>query len=203
MAEQGRIPRKDRRGAAPVVVGLVALNRRLIPTVRALQAFAEDPLVSLGINGLRTTATVANPTVADLKPVQTVCNYVTLWFRNVASLLSEGDSNGTWQRFIIVSAPNGENNEGGPSNAPANGAGTPENFLHSNPYPNTPDGGRTNECEAGNEPWLPGRTVIGNVPGNQGTRTQRTQIVRDSEGSLPSNQIPPEQVGGSASGGGR
>jgi virulence factor Mce-like protein len=188
----------------PVLRRSVQLNRRLEPTFRALQAFAEDPLTSLGVNGLRATATIARPTIADFKTTQTVCNYVTLWFRNVASLLSEGDSNGTWQRFIIVSAPTGENNEGGPSNAPANGGGTPENFLHSNPYPNTPGGGRTNECEAGNEPWLQGRVVAGNVPGNQGAETERTRIIRDSEGSLPSQQIPPEQVGGSpASGGGR
>jgi hypothetical protein len=187
----------------PTLRRSVQLNRRLVPTLRALQAFAEDPLTSLGVNGLRATATIARPTVADLKPVQTVCNYVTLWFRNVASLLSEGDANGTWQRFIIVSAPTGPNNEGGPSDAPANGGGTPSNYLHSNPYPNTPGGSRTNECEAGNEPWLPGRIVAGNVPGNQGTDTERTRIIRDSEGSLPSQQIPPEQVGGQPSGGDR
>ena len=61
---------------------------------------------------------------------------MTLWFRNVSSLLSEGDSNGTWQRFIIVATPQGPNNEGGPSSAPANGP-TEDNHLHTNPYPNT------------------------------------------------------------------
>jgi len=40
----------------------------------------------------------------------------------VASLLSEGDSVGTWQRFVIVLTPNGPNNEGVPSAAPANGS---------------------------------------------------------------------------------
>ena len=59
-----------------------------------------------------------------------------LWFRNVSSLLSEGDDNGTWQRFIIVATPQGPNNEGGPPRAPADGP-TLENHLHSNPYPNT------------------------------------------------------------------
>jgi hypothetical protein len=73
---------------------------------------------------------------------------------------------------------------------------TDANFLHTNPYPNTPGGGRTNECETGNEPWLKGRPVIGNVPGNQGLTTERTRIIRDSEGSLPSNATPPEQAGG-------
>ena len=76
-----------------------------------------------------TTATLRSldPTLAYLTPAQTECNYLTLWFRNVSSLLSVGDRNGTWQRFIIVATPQGPNNEGGPSSAPANGptAGQP------------------------------------------------------------------------------
>ena len=189
----------------------VSLNRELSPTFRSLQAFAEDPMAQLGINGLRTATSILRPITADLAPVQTVCNYLTLWFRNVASHLSEGDVQGTWQRFIIIAAPNGPNNEGGPSSGPANGpvaaprqAGVPApgggdtegNFLHSNPYPNTPGGDRTNECESGNEPWIKGRMVTGNVPGNQGLQTERTRIQRDSEGSLPSEATPPDYAGG-------
>ena len=41
-----------------------------------------------------------NPSLKSLAPVQLTCNYITLFFRNIASLSSEGDSNGTWQRFI-------------------------------------------------------------------------------------------------------
>ncbi len=81
---------------------------------------------------------------------------------------------------------------------PAPAGGEPDgNFLHSNPFPNTPDGpgGRVDECETGNEPWLMNRKVIGNVPGNQGNKTETTKITRDSEGSLPSQAIPPEQAG--------
>ena len=67
------------------------------------------------------------------------------------------------------------NNEGAPSSAPANGGGTDAgNFLHTNPYPNTAAPGQEQECEAGNEGWLPGQQVIGNVPGNQGTNTDDT-----------------------------
>ena len=32
--------------------------------------------------------------------------------------------------------------------------------------------GQTQECEAGNERYIAGRTIIGNEPGNQGLRTQ-------------------------------
>jgi hypothetical protein len=42
-----------------------------------------------------------------------------------------------------------------------------------NPYANTAAPGQTHECEAGNEPYLDGQR-IGHVPGNQGTRTERT-----------------------------
>jgi hypothetical protein len=103
--------------------------------------------------------------------VQTTCNYVTLFFRNAASVLSDGDANGTWQRFVIIPTPEGRNNEGGPSSAPADGP-SEENHLHTNPYPNTAAPGQTQECEAGNERYLTGQTVIGNQPGNQGTLTQ-------------------------------
>ena len=92
------------------------------------------------------------------------------WFRNIGSLLSEGDSHGTWQRFIIITTPTGPDSESGPSAKPANGP-TPSNHLHANPYPNTAAPGQAHECEAGNEPYLVGKTIVGNVPGNQGVVT--------------------------------
>jgi virulence factor Mce-like protein len=147
-----------------------SLSRRLERLFVTLEDFSTDPLVRLGVDRLRDTARTLRPTLAFLTPVQVTCNYVTLWFRNIASLLSEGDTNGTWQRFIIVNTPQGPNSESGPSNAPADGP-TPDNFLHTNPYPNTASPGQTRECEAGNENYLVGKQVIGNVPGNQGTKT--------------------------------
>ena len=71
--------------------------------------------MTLGIDGLTDVVRTLNPTLQYLAPAQLQCNYVTLWFRNVSSLLSEGDKNGTWQRFIIIATPQGPNNEGGPS----------------------------------------------------------------------------------------
>jgi hypothetical protein len=124
--------------------------------------------------GLRATTGALRslePTLTYLAPTQTVCNYATLWFRNVASLLSEGDRNGTWQRFIIIATPQGPNSEGGPANAPADGP-TEDNHLHTNPYPNTAAPGQPRECEAGNEPYLSGQTVIGNVRGRQQATTE-------------------------------
>jgi len=145
-----------------------AFNARLIPFFQTVQSFATDPLVSLGVQDLTSTAQTLGPTLAFLTPAQTVCNYVSLFFRNISSLLSVGDNHGTTQRFIIIAMPAGPNNEGAPSSAPANGPER-DNFLHINPYPFTASPGQPRECEAGNEPYIVGKQVIGNPPGNQGT----------------------------------
>ena len=146
----------------PTLRRSVALNRRLETLLRELQTFAEDPRTELGVDALTDVVRTLNPTLQHLAPVQLQCNYVTLWFRNVSSLLSEGDKNGTWQRFIIIATPQGPNNEGGPASAPADGP-TVDNHLHTNPYPNTASPGQPKECEAGNEPYARGKTVIGNI----------------------------------------
>ncbi len=170
------------RTAAPVLSDALAtgirvlpktppLNRRLESLLEELQTFVNDPLVPRGIQSTNELVESLAPTLDYLAPTQTVCNYVTLWFRNISSLLSEGDRNGTWQRFIIVTTPQGPNNEGGPSSGPANGP-TADNHVHINPYPNTAAPGQPRECEAGNEPYLRGRTVTSNVPGTQQARTE-------------------------------
>jgi virulence factor Mce-like protein len=171
----------------PALRESVKLNTRLKPVFASLERFADDPLVKLGVNDLTQTARIANPLLASITPTQTVCNYWTLLFRNAASLLSEGDTNGTGQRFMIVATPQGPNNEGSPSSAPANGGGTnaagnptQDNYLHANPYPNTAGPGQTQECEAGNEPYAVGRQVIGNVAGDQGRTTQKTTTSSDT-----------------------
>jgi ABC-type transporter Mla subunit MlaD len=147
------------------------LNRELTGVFHSLDRFISDPIVPRGINRLKDTVVTLRDPLDFVTPAQTTCNYITLWFRNIASHLSEGDKNGTWQRFIIVATPQGPNNEGGPSSAPANGP-TADNHLHANVYPNTASPGQTKECEAGNEDYLVGKTLVGNVPGNQGTVTQ-------------------------------
>jgi virulence factor Mce-like protein len=173
------------RGAAPpladaLTIGTptlrrsVALNERLKPLLREVQTFSEDPMVPRGINALTGALTALKPTLAYLTPAQTKCNYIALWFRNIGSLLSEGDKNGTWQRFIIVPAPNGPNSEGTASAKPADGPGQ-DNHLHSNPYPNTMAPGQPKECEAANENYIAGKTVIGNVPGTQSATTESTR----------------------------
>jgi hypothetical protein len=149
------------------------LNRRLASLLEELQRFSEDPMVPRGLKATTQALNELNPTLAYLTPAQTQCNYITLFFRNIASHLSEGDRNGTWQRFIIVPTPQGPNNEGSPSSGPADGP-TEANHLHANPYPNSASPGQPKECEAGNERYIAGQTVIGNVPGTQSATTEKT-----------------------------
>jgi virulence factor Mce-like protein len=146
------------------------LNRELPPTAESLRAFNDDPAVRTGLARLTQTTDILGPAARFITPAQTVCNYATLLVRNVASMHSTGSGPGTWQRFIIFTPPPGPNSEGSPSSAPADGPDV-RNFLHINPYPNTAAPGQPRECEAGNEPYIAGQQMIGNVPGNQGTVT--------------------------------
>lgn len=154
--------------------GAPAFNRRLVPLAQALYDFNNDARVRSGIDRLTETMNVLDPSLRFITPAQSVCNYGTLLFRNLASSTSQGDAVGRWQRFIAFApATGGEEagNEGVPSSEPADGPNR-ENYLHANPYPNTAAPGQTFECEAGNEPYVAGQQVIGNVPGNQGTSTE-------------------------------
>jgi ABC-type transporter Mla subunit MlaD len=164
----------------------VSLNQNLTGFLRSLQRLAQDPLVPVALRDLTETVRALDPTLQQLTPAQTVCNYVGLFFRNASFLLSEGDSNGTWLRFVPIITPQGPNNETGPSSAPASGGGpnpinSSRNFLHYNPYPGAAGPGQLRECEAANERYAPSRTVIGNLPGGQGTTTQEQEVERQRE----------------------
>ena len=159
---------------ARVLPGAPELNRQLPPTARSLYRFSQDAGVQAGISRLTQSFDILSPTLRFVTPAQSVCNYATLLARNASSLLSLGDGIGTTQRFLVMSAAAGPNSENSPSSGPANGGpgSSAANFLHSNPYPNTAAPGQPRECEAGNEPYIAGQQVIGNVPGNQGTTTE-------------------------------
>jgi virulence factor Mce-like protein len=166
-----------------------ALSSEFAEAAQAFAAFAKNPIVTGGIEDLTHTLGLGNPLLAGLAPAQTNCNYVTLTFRNLASLLSESVGVGTLARAAPVLQPKGLNNEGLPSAAPANGPSVDhtsttggiapkpidDNHLHVNPYPNVGGPGQPLECEAGNEPYKEGQAVIGNVPGNVGTKHEATK----------------------------
>jgi virulence factor Mce-like protein len=171
------------------------LNGRLVTTLDSIESFARNPATLPGLVLLTETAQLIEPTVAYIKPEQTTCNYLALFFRNLESSLSESDQVGTMLDAEPLSLPglslNGitllPNSEAGPASAPANGPSesslqglTPEqrnlvqdSYLHSNPYPST---GQHGVCQAGNERYLTGRQVIGSAPVIQ-NKTEQTKRV--------------------------
>jgi ABC-type transporter Mla subunit MlaD len=152
-----------------------ALNKELASSAKALQTFASNPIVSTGLEDLTQTLQYGNPLLAGLAPLQTYCNYITLAFRNVASLQSESvGSVGTLARAGVVLSPNGPNNEGFPSSAAANGpsvdhpfgstAVIENNHVHATPYPQVGAPGQAKLCESGNESYLLGKATVGPLP---------------------------------------
>jgi phospholipid/cholesterol/gamma-HCH transport system substrate-binding protein len=158
--------------------GTVALDQRLVSLSRHLQSYGEKPAVQQGLDRLTLTAASLRKPLEFLTPVQSSCNYVTLFLRNLASLLSESTSSGTALRFSLVAIDDVLGGESVPSSHPYT---TPVTVptdehgpLHVNPYPNTDSPGQTAECEAGNETYSGAAADIGNEPGNQGLKTDAT-----------------------------
>jgi virulence factor Mce-like protein len=160
-----------------------ALNTELAESSEALKSFAENPVSELGLEDFTQTLEVGNPLLAGIAPEQSVCNYLTLAFRNVANLESENIGVGTLARAGLVLAPNGPNNEGYPASAPANGPSpeleaishkplpdTGKNHLHANPYPNVAGPGQPQLCEAGNEKYASGATLVGHAASSASNR---------------------------------
>lgn len=177
-----------------------ALNAQLASSLQALELFSKNPLVLLGFEELTRTAELGTPLFAGLAPAQTNCNYITLAFRNLANLLSESIGNGTVARVVPLLSPSGENNEGLPASAPANGPSDDENVttktkiednhLHYNPYPYVGGPGQPLECEAGNMQYVVGKTVIGNTSTTLGTTHEETKRSENLYGEkYPASQL--------------
>ncbi|MEX1219354.1 MAG: MlaD family protein [Solirubrobacterales bacterium] len=169
LAKAAPVINESRRLGIPVLRSTPQLYNQLAPTSRSLRQFGESAQVNAGLDSLIETNQILEPLFSFLGPAQNVCNYLALLLRNVAEVSSAGNSAGKWVRAISVLPPVGENAEGGPAAAPANGgAASPGypvnigNFLHSNPYPYTASPGQPRICAAGNEIYTEGVQVIGN-----------------------------------------
>ena len=101
---------------APTLPKTIQTNEDLADVFEALADFSDDPLVRQGIDQLTRVSSRSSRRSSSSRRLRTVCNYATLWFRNAASLLSEGDSNGNWQRFMVISAPTNDDLTLGPNN---------------------------------------------------------------------------------------
>jgi virulence factor Mce-like protein len=170
LAETSPVIAEALHAGVPALNTSPQLNRELQPTAEALVDFQNAPGVFKGLDLLIGTNQLLKPSLRFITPAQTTCNYITLTFRNL--VLSTSGTNGAahWLNFISFVPPEGPNNEGSPASGPANG---PEraNHVHYNPYPNTAAPGQQNGCEAGNEKYAVGKTVIGNAPEVYGTTT--------------------------------
>lgn len=171
LAETSPVIAESLHAGIPVLNASPVLNNQLQPTAEALVDFQEAPGVFNGLALLTDTNRLLKPSLTYITPSQTVCTYITLTFRNLVLSTSRGNSNTRWLNFISFAPPSGVNAESGPSSAPAQG---PEraNYLHYNPYPKTAAPGQGKVCEAGNEAYVAGRTVIGNSPDLLGTTSE-------------------------------
>ena len=158
--------------------GTTALNEATVKLSKALESYGANPVVQQGLDRLTLTSSSLLSPLQFLTPVQTSCNYVTLFLRNVASALSENVGNGTVLRVVIIAIDDVAGGEAVPSSTPflstVPGGGINHGPLHVNPYPYTDSPGQPAECAAGNEPYSASRPMIGNPPGPLGLNTEKT-----------------------------
>jgi virulence factor Mce-like protein len=172
LAETSPVIAESLHAGIPVLKASPVLNNQLQPTAEALIDFQEAPGVFNGLDLLTDTNRILKPALAYITPSQTVCNYWSLTFNEIASAGREGNSNGHWLQFISFAPPEGPNSESTFASTPANDPANRKNHLHYNPYPKTAAPGQGNVCEAGNEKYTPDKTVIGNAPELWGTTTR-------------------------------
>jgi virulence factor Mce-like protein len=146
------------RTGIPVLRRASKLSDRLRAALREVYLLASDPLARSTLRRLRVALDSLLPTLRFVAPVQTQCNYLGVYLRNIASTVSEGDASGNWLRTLVIVNPGQMQYR--PQPAPD---------LHANPYPYT---GQNGICEAGNEPYRKGAQVIGHAPGTSAHYTE-------------------------------
>lgn len=172
LAETSPVIADSLHAGIPVLNASPVLNNQLQPTAEALLDFQEAPGVFNGLELLTDTNRLLKPSLRYIAPSQTVCNYWSLAFKNISSAASLGNSNGHWLEFISYGPPEGPNSLSTFASAPANDPEDRENHVHFNPYPQTAAPGQGDVCEAGNERFATGKTVIGHAPELLGTDTR-------------------------------
>jgi ABC-type transporter Mla subunit MlaD len=159
--------------------GSNSLNAELTSLAQHLASYANNTTVQAGLDRLTLTASSLRSPLQFLTPAQTTCNYITLFLRNTASLLSDPVATGTRLRFNTVAIDDVPGGEAVPSQkvstTPDASTSDLHGPLHVDPYPNTAAPGEPFECSAGNEPYSGLAASIGNPPRNVGTKTEITK----------------------------
>jgi virulence factor Mce-like protein len=152
------LPRASRELAGAVTEGTPVLGHtppfadRLGTAMRVLGRVAKDPAAAGSLRQLIDTVRSLRVTLQTLEPAQVHCNVGGRWAANFGGAFEDANSLGHFLNGQLVADP---------LQATPSSADTPD--LHVNPTPNED----ATECEAGNEPYLPGRQ-LGNPPGKQG-----------------------------------
>jgi phospholipid/cholesterol/gamma-HCH transport system substrate-binding protein len=163
----------------------IPFDRRLVSFSNTLGRVSNKPAVLEGVNSLSYTTKQLQQPLAFLTPVQSTCNYVTLFLRNIADAMTEHVGNAGFLDVLPLtirdspgpnlnyeSQPSSKPYTGGASFTPGIGSVGP---LHSDPYPNTASPGEVRECSAGNEPYQSSKgALVGNPTTNVGIGTQKT-----------------------------
>ena len=163
----------------------IPFDRRLVSFSQTLGRVSNKPAVLEGVNSLSYTTKQLQQPLAFLTPVQSTCNYVTLFLRNIADAMTEHVGNAGFIDVLPLtirdspgpnlnyeSQPSSKPYTGGASFTPGIGSVGP---LHSDPYPNTASPGEVRECSAGNEPYQSSKgALVGNPTTNVGVGTEKT-----------------------------
>lgn len=167
------------RAGVRALPGTSRFDRQTIALAKSLDEFGHDSTARAGLSRFALTASSLKRPLQFLAPVQSTCNYMTLFLRNLSSSLSDNIGTGTVLRFVLVAIDNDiVGGEAAPSSTPYTSTslvgGNKHGPLHYNPYPNTASPGEPVECSAGKEPYSPSAAVIGNPAKNLGTATEKT-----------------------------
>jgi virulence factor Mce-like protein len=145
--------------ATPVLRRARILGPRFESAIASVARAIARPTTATVADRLRRGAGDLLPVLQEARDVQAICNYVTLFARNVQSTLSDGDRYGNWFRAQASVDPTHVFR--GPS---------PSVTLHDNPYPDASRGG----CTIGNEHYRPGgRDFTAGGAGTQRNPTTR------------------------------
>ena len=167
------------RNLPPTYTGSNSLNAELTSLDKALSNYSDNGTVQAGLDRLTLTAQSLRSPLQFLAPVQSTCNYISLFLRNTASLLSDPVATGTRLRFNVIAIDDIPGAESVPSQkvytTPDPSQSDAHGPLHVDPYPNTASPREVHECSAGNEPYSDLTPTMGNPPGNVGTKTEVTK----------------------------
>jgi len=157
----------------------VRLNADLRGALAETRDLALAPFTNIGLKALTDTVATLNPTVKNVGPYITVCNYWNYWWTYLTDHLGQSDETGTIQRVQQKTAPSQTNGltsfgakgyaNGEGSNPIAEAESGDAAFLHTQPYGRAVDEQGNADCETGQRGYP--RRLAKNAPANLNVAT--------------------------------